>query len=112
MGTLFYGAARYKAHFDDRVLAHLQIVMTAKLRRTEGFILSWKDPAEAGNGRSMIWVTPYTDLHYKFSGNTPPTINRQWLEQLAALANTAYGLIVTDEGKLEPLEDVTVKGIQ
>lgn len=112
MGTLFYGAARHKVVFDDRVLAHLQIVMTAKLRRTECFILSWRDPADAGSGRSMIWVTPYTDLHYKFSGNTPPPINRQWLEQLAALANTAFGLIVTDEGKLESLEDVTVKGVQ
>ncbi|MCU1413320.1 MAG: hypothetical protein JWN80_660 [Microbacteriaceae bacterium] len=103
MGTLFYGASRFQAKFDDRVLAHLQIVMTAKLRRTEAFILSWTESPNGGSGRSMIWITPYTDLHYRFEGNRPPVINRDWLDQLAAIANTAHGLYVTDEGTVASL---------
>ncbi|MFD3443839.1 ATP-dependent DNA ligase [Microbacteriaceae bacterium 4G12] len=103
MGTLFYGSNRLEVQFDDRVLAHLQIVMTAKLRRGEGFILSWTDGVSAGSGRSMVWITPVTDLHYRFSGNRPPSINRTWLDELASLANTAPGLYVTEEGTLTPL---------
>ena len=34
MGKLYYGAARYEVEFEDRVLAHLQLVMTGKLRRS------------------------------------------------------------------------------
>ncbi|WP_165068732.1 DUF7882 family protein [Marisediminicola senii] len=105
MGKLIYGAARFEVSFDDRVLAHLQIVMTAKLRRTEAFILSWTNPSSTGGGRQLVWVTPYTDLHYAFSGNSVPTINREWLQDLAAVANTAHGLFVTEEGEVEPLPD-------
>jgi hypothetical protein len=105
MGSLFYGSARYEVTFPDRILAHLQIVMTAKLRRTEGFVLSWTEPTQAGSGRSMIWITAYTDLHYRFAGGKMPLINKHWLEQLSALANTSQGLYVTDEGTLQPLID-------
>jgi hypothetical protein len=103
VGALFYGSDRFEVEFDDRVLAHLQIVMTAKLRRGEGFILSWTDGVSAGSGRSMLWIAPTSDLHYKFSGNRPPSINRKWLDELASLANTAPGLYVTEEGTVAPL---------
>ena len=36
MGQLIY-ASTFEARFDDRVLAHLQIVIVAKLRRQESF---------------------------------------------------------------------------
>lgn len=104
MGTLFYGAARFAITFDERVLTHLQIVMNAKLRRGESFALSWADGVKIGGGRSIVWVSPGTDLHYKFSGSRLATINRQWLEELAVLANTPQGLHVTEEGNLTPLE--------
>ncbi|MFD3444536.1 hypothetical protein ACFDTO_08055 [Microbacteriaceae bacterium 4G12] len=52
MGTLFYGASRLEVTFDDRVLAHLQIVMTSKLRRHESFMLSWSVDRTDGSGRS------------------------------------------------------------
>jgi hypothetical protein len=104
MGKLYYGAARYEVEFDDRVLAHLQLVMTGKLRRSEGFMLSWATPAGRGSGRSMVWIHPHTDLHFQFAGNGRPTVNRDWLERLAVLANTATGLYVTPEGELQPID--------
>jgi hypothetical protein len=104
MGKLYYGAARYEVEFEDRVLAHLQLVMTGKLRRSEAFLLSWTTPVERGSGRSAIWIHPTTDLHFQFSGNSRPAVNREWLERLAVLANTATGLYVTPEGDLQPID--------
>ena len=104
MGTLFYGAARFPIAFDERVLMHLQIVMNAKLRRGESFALSWANSPDAGSGRSIVWIAPSTDLHYKFGGIRPAAINRKWLEELAVLANTPQGLHVTEEGSLTALE--------
>ena len=104
MGTLFYGAARFAIGFDERVLMHLQIVMNAKLRRGESFALSWANSPDAGSGRSIVWIAPSTDLHYKFDGSRPASINRKWLEELAVLANTPQGLHVTEEGSLTALE--------
>jgi hypothetical protein len=100
MGKLYYGAARFEVEFDDRVLAHLQLVMTGKLRRSEAFLLSWATSSDRGSGRSMIWIHPTTDLHFQFAGNGRPSVNREWLERLAVLANTATGLYVTPEGDL------------
>ena len=104
MGTLFYGASRFAITFDERVLSHLQIVMNAKLRRGESFSLSWADAPKVGGGRSIVWISPSTDLHYKFNGSRLATINRKWLEELAILANTPQGLHVTEEGDLTTLE--------
>ena len=104
MGTLFYGAARFPIAFDERVLMHLQIVMNAKLRRGESFALSWANSPDVGSGRSIVWIAPSTDLHYKFDGSRPASINRKWLEELAVLANTPQGLHVTEEGSLTVLE--------
>lgn len=112
MGKLYYGAARFEVEFDDRVLAHLQLVMTGKMRRSEGFLLSWSTPVGHGSGRSMIWIHPATDLHFQFSGNGRPTVNRDWLERLAVLANTASGLYVTPEGELHPLDPDAVTGVR
>ena len=75
MGTLFYGSGRTPIRFEDQVLAHLKAVTTAKLRRGESFMLSWRDSAEVGNGRSSVWIHPNCDLHYKFDGGTPPQLN-------------------------------------
>ncbi len=103
VGTLFYGAARFRVEFDDRPLAHLQLVMTAKLRRHEGFMLSWSTTTASDSSRSMVWVHPATDLEFDFTGGTAPEINREWIATLMLLANTAHGLHVTAEATLEPL---------
>jgi hypothetical protein len=42
MGTLNY--AKTTVEFDDRVLAHLKVVIVSKLRRGEPLQLSWKEP--------------------------------------------------------------------
>ncbi|RFA17932.1 DUF7882 family protein [Subtercola boreus] len=97
MGTLLYGSPSIEVSFDDRALTHLQIVITAKLRRRESFIFSWNDAPEAGSGRSAIWLDPSSTIYYRFYGSRIPTINREWIDALMESANSGSGLFFTSE---------------
>ena len=107
MGSLVYGSKNMEVSFDDRALMHLQIVITAKLRRGESFIFSWINSAEAGSGRSSIWLDPSSTLLYRFSGSRTPAINRGWIETLMLSANSPGGLFFTSEPVL-PSEMVSI----
>lgn len=96
MGRLTYDSTMI-VDFDDRLLAHLQLVIGAKLRRGEAFYFSWNDDAAIGDGRSTLWMHPTTPLYFKFSGSRLPTINRQWVDELMLTANTPRGLQVIPE---------------
>lgn len=100
MGSLTYD--RVTVDFDDRILAHLQIVIVQKLRRGESFLLSWRNAAEVGDGRSSAWLHPAIPLYFKFSGGQPPTINPLWLAQLTRSANSSQGLVATGEDRSGP----------
>jgi hypothetical protein len=82
--------------FDDRILAHLQIVIVQKLRRGESFVLSWPNCGEPG-GHGSAWLNPAIPLYFRFSGGHAPSINEKWLHCLSELANSSGGLIVTGE---------------
>ena len=97
MGSLMYGSRDMEVSFDDRALMHLQIVITAKLRRGESFIFSWTSALEATSSRSSIWLDPSSILLYRFSGSRTPAINRRWIETLMLSANSPGGLFFTVE---------------
>ena len=97
MGSLFYGSPGTEIAFDDRALAHLQIVITAKLRRRESFVFSWTNSVKDGGGRGALWLDPSSALYFHYSGSRPPAINREWLNALAMSSNTPAGLLFTDE---------------
>ena len=97
MGSLEYGNKTIE--FDDRVLAHIQIVIVRKLRRGESFLLSWKDTAETGHGRSSIWVHPAIPLYFKFHGGRSPSVNPVWLAELTLSADSSFGMLITSEKK-------------
>jgi hypothetical protein len=97
VGTLLYGNPSIEIAFDDRALAHLQIVITAKLRRREGFVFSWTSSPEVGSGRSAIWLDPSSTLYFRYLGSRLPSINRDWISVLAASSNTPGGLVFTTE---------------
>lgn len=100
MGTLFFGAARTAIEVDDRTLAHLQMVALTKLRRHEPFALSWRDDDAVGDGRSTIWITPNTELHFKYAGSRVPVIDKERLESLASAANSTHGIQLGTEASL------------
>ncbi|MEA9985708.1 MULTISPECIES: ATP-dependent DNA ligase [Subtercola] len=95
MGMLTYGSPGTDLHFDDRLLAHLQAVITAKLRRDEkfGFTCSAGD----GGGYVSVWVHPAIPLVFRFDGAERPTLNRAWIEALMQSANSGGGLSAVAE---------------
>lgn len=98
MGSLIYGSPSLEIAFDDRVLAHVQIVMATKLRRGENFFFSWRE--NGGIGRNAIWIDSSIPLYFRYNGSRHPEIDRDWLEQLAVLASSSQGLDLTDETRL------------
>ena len=91
MGTLTYDSTM-KVDFDDRLLAHLRLVIGMKLRRGESFFLNWKDDNSIGDGSSTIWLNPSIPIAFKFNGSRDVAINPRWLDDLVTTANSATGL--------------------
>jgi len=106
MGKFHYDGI-VKVDFEDRVLAHLQAVIGAKVRRGETFHFSWKDDSSIGDGRTTVWIHPGASIVYKYYGSRTPALNRTWVEQLMFNANSAAGLYVTpepqDRGHFDPM---------
>jgi len=102
MGTLVYDGTKFP--FDDRLLAHLQVVIGLKLRRGESFFINWKVTPDHGSGRRSIWIDNGIAIHCEYDGGRAPSINRDWLDAFASSANGATGLQITDENTLETTE--------
>lgn len=96
MGKFTY-ANGPRVDFEDRALAHLQVVIANKLRRGESFLFTWKDDASIGDGRSAVWLNPTLPLAFKYYGSRAPAINRAWVEVLARTANSTSGLYLVAE---------------
>lgn len=96
MGRLVYGPQQRTLEIEDRVLAHLKIVILSKLRRRESFAFSWENPASEGSGRGSIWLSTEIPLEFQFTDEHGPLLNRAWIQQLSALADRGE-LQVTDE---------------
>lgn len=109
MGSLIYGPTGTQVEIDDRVLAHLKVVVLTKLRRGESFAFSWDMGADRGSGRRTVWVNPSIGLEFRFEGNRPASLNKLWLEELMASANSGGGLhILPEHDRTEANEIPTV----
>jgi hypothetical protein len=97
MGYLFYGRPAEEIEIDDRTLAHIKIVMLAKLRRGESFAFSFEHDDNEENGRSTIWLHPAIPLHFKFLEARQPELDRAWLDLLVVAANSVDGLRLIPE---------------
>ena len=97
MGILYYGDARRPIRIEDRALAHVQAVTIAKLRRNEGFSLSWPKSQAEGSGRSTVWLHSSIPIEFEFEGSRHPTMNREWLNVMSGLASSTSGLILVPE---------------
>jgi hypothetical protein len=104
MGYLLYGLPAESIEIDDRTLAHIKIVMLAKLRRDESFAFSFEYDLSNGSGRSTVWVHPTIPMQFKFLGSRQAVINRAWLEALIVSANSVDGLRILPEPEA-PVEE-------
>ncbi|RKT35770.1 hypothetical protein DEU34_0273 [Microbacterium sp. AG1240] len=96
MGYFIYDSST-KTEIDDRLLAHLQLVIGAKLRRSEYFFFTWKEDASVGAGRTTVWIHSGAGLRFKFHGSRQPAINHAWLKALTLTANSSAGLYAVRE---------------
>ena len=96
MGTLTYDS-KLAVSFDDRILAHLQVVIWSKLRRGEHFSFTWTEPSRSGFGRTSVWLAPSIPLTFEYFGGRQPRLNAQWVQILTKSANSPGGLVLTPE---------------
>ena len=93
MAQLLYGSPPTAFDVDDRTLAHVEVVVMAKLRRNESFAYSIEQSEQA---RTTIWIGVHSDLQFVYD-QPRPAINREWLERLVDSANSTQGLRVMPE---------------
>lgn len=108
MGRLSYGGV-VKTSIEDRALAHLQIVISNKLRRGEAFLFTWREDQATGGGRMSVWMHAGATLTFRFDGSRTPRINRAWMEALMRAANSPTGLHLVPE-PAEQLEGADLVG--
>lgn len=96
MGRLLYGAPPSSHPFEDRVLAHLQVVITARFRRGEGFLLTI-EADELGGRRTELWLHPTIPARYEYDEAERPALNPNWLRELSAASNGRLGLHLVPE---------------
>jgi len=97
MGTLIYGHGDLSVDFDDRTLAHLQVIIGTKLRRRESFLLSWSEDGQDSERRTSIWLDSSVPLYFRYSAAKMPDLNHDWVSVLMAGANSAAGLLLVAE---------------
>lgn len=100
MGRFRYGTPPLDYEFDDRTLTHLRVVLTAKMRRNEDFLMSWRE----GDSERSLWIAHTIPMVFEFDGLSDNAMNRDWIGILVQTANSAGGLIVTPEPPTTPTQ--------
>jgi hypothetical protein len=90
-------AGKAVAEIEDRPLAHIRVVAMAKLRRNEAFAFTWETTTGGASGKSTVWLHPAIPLQFDFFGSREAVLNRAWIEQLIALANSPAGMRLVTE---------------
>ena len=85
MGHLFYGTSTESIQIPDRLLAHIKVVVTTKLRRSESFTLSWTH-VDGTPGRSTLWLQPAIPLRFVFDSAEPEALSSSTLKNMADLS--------------------------
>jgi len=94
MGTLQYGASGRPIEMPDRILAHLKVLISTKLRRSESFPLSWDHIVDGVVERSSIWLHCSIPLEFRMDAEAAGQLDRTYLQQLADAANTSTGIVI------------------
>lgn len=96
MGQLVYDTGS-RFEFDDRTLHHLQLVITAKLRRGEAFAFTFASLVEGSPARTTLWMNSSLALEYSYDSGPTTRMNRTWFDALMESAHSAAGLVLSEE---------------
>lgn len=105
MGSLYYGSNAQPIDMPDRMLAHVKVVVSTKLRRGESFTMSWSHIDGQSPGRTTIWLQPAIPLRFVFDSAEIEVIDRVALEQLSHAANSSGGLVIALDVPLIRVDD-------
>jgi len=103
VGYMYYGADVNPVEMPDRLLAHLKVLTTAKLRRGESFTVTWRHPKGMPEGRTSLWLQPAIPLKFVFGSAEAEKIDREYLESLAQAAMTSAGVVIDWDDAPAPL---------
>jgi hypothetical protein len=101
MGTFYYGGGHgdLPAGFDldDVLLAHLKLVIIAKLRLGESFIITVPALEHGCQVREALWVNPSIPMRFVMDQPDGPLLDHHRLESLMIQANTLGGIVLQAE---------------
>lgn len=92
MGFMYYGNQSHEIELEDRPLTHLKIALLTLLRAGHSVAFSMERPVSTGSGRETLWITPHTDLRFRFNGGRPVRVNEDWVKLLIASAGSPAGM--------------------
>lgn len=96
MGYLHYGSTAHGIEIEDRSLAHLRVAILSLLRAGHTVAFTYQRAHELG-GRESVWITPTTDLRFRFLGSRTPKLNEAWVRALIESNHSAAGLHLVRE---------------
>ena len=96
MGRLRYDGTSEPINIDDATLAHLKVVISAKLRRNESFMMTWHPVNNAETRRATAWIHPAIPLQLLFNDPNPPAIDPDRIAQMMHTLNASGELVLHD----------------
>jgi hypothetical protein len=97
VGSFYYGNNGYAVEVDDRPLAHLKIAVLSLLRAGTCLAYSFERSMANGGGRETLWISPSTEIRFRFNGSRVPKINMPWVQAIIASASTPTGMRMVGE---------------
>lgn len=97
VGFLYYGNNSYAVEIDDRPLAHLKVTILSALRAGRSLAFSFERSTDMGSGRETLWISPASEIRFRFNGSRSPRINDEWLKAMMATATSSTGLRLVKE---------------
>jgi hypothetical protein len=94
VGRLYYGNGSDPIELSDRLMAHVKVVASSKLRRSESFTLTCENTATPGAGRTTIWVHCAIPLRFEFDSAEGVVLDRDYLNELARAASSTSGMLI------------------
>lgn len=94
MGVLAYGVEDRRVEIDDVALAHLKIIIVAKLLHDDSVLLSVHP--DRLDGPDHVLLHPTTPIRFTFDDPEPPPLDPAVIARLAVEMNDPEGLVVPD----------------
>ena len=91
MGTWHYDD-HGTVYIEDNLLAHLQILLITKLRRSEAFLLSWADGDDGR--RSTVWIAPHVPYRFVYESADRVAVDAERLKAMMHAASSTGGLVL------------------